>query len=87
MPHLKILKEKEKTQRTKFAEANKGLGFSQAFEFGERSIIESVLRCTIINHIDFSNRRAKIMEVEEQILRLAAKLEVSLGRPPTPQST
>ncbi|KAJ7283796.1 hypothetical protein C8J57DRAFT_1171692 [Mycena rebaudengoi] len=43
------------------------LGVSQAFEFGARSNVE----------------RARISGVEEELVRLAAKLEIPLGRPPS----
>ncbi|KAK7049644.1 hypothetical protein VNI00_005675 [Paramarasmius palmivorus] len=66
-PNLKHVLEKERERRKKLAEANKGLGFSQVFELGERS-----------NH-----ERARIAEVEQQVLDLAAKLDVTLGRPPS----
>ncbi|ESK97559.1 hypothetical protein Moror_17559 [Moniliophthora roreri MCA 2997] len=66
-PNLKHVLEKERERRKKLAEVNKGLEFSQAFEFGERS-----------NH-----ERARITEVEQQVLDLAAKLDVTLGRPPS----
>jgi nucleoporin NUP82 len=40
MPGLKELMEKEKRRREKLDESNKALGFSQAFELGERSNYE-----------------------------------------------
>ncbi|KAG5643781.1 hypothetical protein DXG03_009660 [Asterophora parasitica] len=68
-PALKELSEKEKRRKEKLTESTQGLGFSQAFEFGERS-----------NH-----ERLRISEVEKQILDLAAKVDVTLGRPPSAQ--
>ncbi|GLB33650.1 putative nuclear pore component [Lyophyllum shimeji] len=69
MPALKELTEKEKRRKEKLAESTQGLGFSQAFEFGERSNLE----------------RLRIAEVEQQISDLAAKMDVALGRPPSAQ--
>lgn len=42
MPSLKTLSEKEKRRKDKLAESTQGLGFSQIFEFGERSNLEYV---------------------------------------------
>ncbi|RDB22839.1 Nucleoporin nup82 [Hypsizygus marmoreus] len=67
MPSLKALLEKEKKRKDRLAESNQALGFSQAFELGERSNLE----------------RLKISDVEEEISELAARLEISLGRPPS----
>ncbi|KAG1820314.1 uncharacterized protein BJ212DRAFT_1339285 [Suillus subaureus] len=44
-----------------------GLGLSQAFQFGERS----------------NQERTKIAELEEEIVKMASKLELSLARPPS----
>ncbi|KAG5637461.1 hypothetical protein H0H81_004478 [Sphagnurus paluster] len=68
-PALQELGEKEKRKKEKLAESNQTLGFSQAFEFGERSNVE----------------RLRISEVEKQITELAAKVEVALGRRPFTQ--
>jgi nucleoporin NUP82 len=40
MPSLKALLEREKQRKDKLAESTQGLGFSQAFEYGERSNLE-----------------------------------------------
>lgn len=45
MPSLKTLLEKEKQRKNKLAESTQSLGFSQAFEFGERSNLEYVVPC------------------------------------------
>ncbi|KAF4574789.1 hypothetical protein EYR36_006139 [Pleurotus pulmonarius] len=66
MPRLKALAEKEKQLNDKQPSSQQGVGFSQAFELGERS----------------SQERAKILEAEKEILLLASKLDVSLGQPP-----
>jgi len=68
-PALKELLEKEKRRKEKLVESSQGLGFSQVFEFGERSNLE----------------RLRISEVEQQISDLAVKMEVALGRPPSAQ--
>ncbi|KAJ7179843.1 hypothetical protein C8R43DRAFT_376383 [Mycena crocata] len=49
------------------SKATPNLGVSQAFEFGARSNIE----------------QARISKVEEELVRLAARLEVPLSRPPS----
>ncbi|KAF9008902.1 hypothetical protein BDQ17DRAFT_1349165 [Cyathus striatus] len=67
MPSLKALVEKEKSQKNKTMENNKSLGLSQAFELGERSNFE----------------RTRISNVEKDISRLASRLDVTLGRPPS----
>jgi hypothetical protein len=43
MPNLKALLEKEKQRKNKLTESTQSLGFSQAFEFGERSNLECVV--------------------------------------------
>ncbi|KAG5733990.1 Nucleoporin nup82 [Termitomyces sp. T112] len=65
-PTLKEVFEKEKRRKEKNALMNQGLGFSQAFELGQRS----------------NSERARIAEVEKQVLDLAAKLEITIGNPP-----
>lgn len=47
MPSLKTLLEKEKQRKNKLAESTQSLGFSQAFEFGERSNLEYVVPCPL----------------------------------------
>ncbi|KAJ3808781.1 hypothetical protein F5876DRAFT_45305 [Lentinula aff. lateritia] len=66
MPSLKALLEKERRRHNQAMTENPGLGFSQAFEFGERS-----------NH-----ERARLTELEQDVIKLAAKLDVTLGKPP-----
>ncbi|KAF9469037.1 hypothetical protein BDZ94DRAFT_1182915 [Collybia nuda] len=70
MPNLKMLLEKEKQRQNQLAENTQSLGFSQAFEFGERSNLE----------------RVRISRVEKEILDLATRLEISLGQPPANHS-
>ncbi|KAJ2924970.1 hypothetical protein H1R20_g12145, partial [Candolleomyces eurysporus] len=66
MPPLKALLEKEKTKTEKHTEVNRSLGFSQAFEYGKRS-----------------NEDAKrISKIENDLVRLAAKLDINLPRAP-----
>lgn len=48
-----------------------GLGLSQAFQFGERT----------------NQERTKIAELEETIIKMASKLELSLARPPSLRET
>lgn len=48
-----------------------GLGLSQAFQFGERT----------------NQERTKIAELEETIMKMASKLELSLARPPSLRET
>ncbi|KAJ2916526.1 hypothetical protein MD484_g3938, partial [Candolleomyces efflorescens] len=69
MPPLKALLEKEKAKTEKHTEVNRSLGFSQAFEYGKRS-----------------NEDAKrISKIEDDLVRLAAKLDISLPRAPLNQ--
>ncbi|KAG6837957.1 hypothetical protein H0H93_008351 [Arthromyces matolae] len=68
-PSLKDIFEKEKRRNAKVAESKQNLGFSQAFELGERSNAE----------------RIRIAEVEKQVIDLAAKLEITVGKPPFAQ--
>ncbi|KAJ8086450.1 hypothetical protein PM082_005273 [Marasmius tenuissimus] len=63
-PNLKVIIEKDRERRSKMAETNKNLGFSQAFELGQRS----------------SHERERISDLEQQVLDLAAKFDVALGR-------
>ncbi|RPD67026.1 hypothetical protein L226DRAFT_529416 [Lentinus tigrinus ALCF2SS1-7] len=69
LPHLKEMKEKETARRKSVAESREALGLSQAFELGKRSTEE----------------RARIGDMEAEILRLAHRLDVDLGRPPSQQ--
>ncbi|KIK65419.1 hypothetical protein GYMLUDRAFT_38873 [Collybiopsis luxurians FD-317 M1] len=69
MPSLKALLEKERRRREKAAEENKSLGFSQAFEFGERSNYE----------------RGRLADLEQDVIKLAEKLDVTLSKPPSSQ--
>ncbi|KAI0082558.1 hypothetical protein K474DRAFT_1655355 [Panus rudis PR-1116 ss-1] len=66
LPALKELQAKEERIKMKLSEKQQTIGVSQAFELGERSNAE----------------RAKISRLEDEILRLAQRLDVSLGRPP-----
>ncbi|KAL0581995.1 hypothetical protein V5O48_000053 [Marasmius crinis-equi] len=63
-PNLKVILEKDRERRAKMVETNRNLGFSQAFELGQRS-----------NH-----ERERISDLEQQVRELAAKFDVSLGR-------
>ncbi|KAF8665610.1 hypothetical protein AX16_000066 [Volvariella volvacea WC 439] len=67
LPSLKALRDKEKLRTSKTTDLNRSLGFSQAFELGKRSHAE----------------RAKINDVQSEILKLAQKLEVALPRLPS----
>jgi len=67
VPSLKELLRKETERNKKLAENNQGLGVSQAFELGERS----------------NKERERISAIEKDVLKLAFKLELSLGRPPS----
>jgi nucleoporin NUP82 len=83
VPSLKAMLEKERERKNKFAEANQGLGVSQAFHFGEVSNYE----CVFSTHSAFRfndpvfTRRSKITALEDQILALASRLDLTLGRP------
>ncbi|KAI0774406.1 hypothetical protein C8Q74DRAFT_832825 [Fomes fomentarius] len=71
LPHLREMKEKETARRKSLVESREALGLSQAFELGKRSTEE----------------RTRISEMEAEILRLAHRLDVSIGRPPSQQQT
>ena len=66
MPSLKELDKKEQERRSKQNAANQGLGASQAFEYGQRSIEE----------------RVRLENLEKQVLTLAEKLSLDVGDPP-----
>ncbi|CCM04850.1 uncharacterized protein FIBRA_07043 [Fibroporia radiculosa] len=70
LPQLKELKGKERERKRRLAEDREALGVSQAFELGKRSNAE----------------RVRINSIEDEILNLAARLDVTLGRPPSSQS-
>ena len=80
-----MLAEKEKENRELLAERNKGLGFSQAFEFGERSNAEYGASHSLCSKFSDDNlsRRVKISELEKEVLRMAAALEINFSRPPS----
>lgn len=65
-PPLKTLMEKERQRKDKLAQSNGSLGFSQAFNLGQRSNIE----------------RLKITSLENEITRLADQLAMTLGKAP-----
>jgi len=67
MPSLKELDKKEQEQRSKRNAVNQGLGVSQAFEYGQRSIEE----------------RVRLENLEKQVLLLAEKLSLDVGSPPS----
>ncbi|EKM59400.1 uncharacterized protein PHACADRAFT_114086 [Phanerochaete carnosa HHB-10118-sp] len=70
LPSLKELQHKEEKLRKKMlADGVSGLGVSQAFELGERA----------------SSERARIGDIEKEVLKLATKLDVTLGKPPSLQ--
>lgn len=67
LPSLKELDKKEQERRSKQNAANQGLGASQAFEYGRRSIEE----------------RVRLENLEKQVLVLAEKLSLDVGNPPS----
>ncbi|KAL6309749.1 hypothetical protein BKA93DRAFT_876721 [Sparassis latifolia] len=71
LPNLKEIKEREMERRRNTSENRDVLGLSQAFELGEHSSAE----------------RARIGDLEDDILKLAAQLDITLGRPPPQQKT
>ena len=66
MPSLKELDKKEQEQRSKRSAVNQGLGVSQAFEYGQRSIEE----------------RVRLENLEKRVLSLAERLSLDVGSPP-----
>ncbi|KAH7924035.1 hypothetical protein BV22DRAFT_1091637 [Leucogyrophana mollusca] len=67
LPSLKEMVAREGERQKRLSESTQGLGFSQTFELGERSHTE----------------RAKIADLEKDLLKMASKLELSLGHPPS----
>ncbi|KAH7916326.1 hypothetical protein BJ138DRAFT_1075738 [Hygrophoropsis aurantiaca] len=67
LPSLKELMVKQSERRKTLSESTQNLGVSQAFELGERSHIE----------------RTKIADLEKDLLKMASKLDLSLGHPPS----
>jgi len=67
MPSFKELDKKEQERRSKQNATNQGLGASQAFEYGQRSIEEKV----------------RLENLEKQVLVLAEKLSLNVGNPPS----
>jgi len=66
MPSLKELDKKKQELRSKQNAVDQGLGASQAFEYGQRSIEE----------------RVRLENLEKQVLSLAEKLSLDVGNPP-----
>ncbi|KAF4619426.1 hypothetical protein D9613_005509 [Agrocybe pediades] len=69
LPSLKNLVEKQNQRGKQRAENAQQLGFSQAFEYGERSNFD----------------RTRINQVEKEVEKLALQLDLTLGRPPSAQ--
>lgn len=67
MPPLKELDKKARERGSKQDAGNQGLGTSQAFEYGQRSIEE----------------RVRLEGLEKQTLMLAEKLSLDVGSPPS----
>jgi len=67
LPSLKDFSKQETERRQRQADSSGELGFSQAFELGQKS----------------NNERERISALERDVLKLAAKLEISVGRPPS----
>ena len=84
LPSLKELQLKEEKLRKKMlADGLTGLGVSQAFELGERASTEYVeLSSHLWRDTDKWPRRSRISEIEKEVLKLATKLDVTLGKPP-----
>jgi len=66
-PLIKVLAEKDKQKGTKYLEESQSLGFSQAFEYGELSNIS----------------RLRITALENKLSKLADRLDLSIGKPPS----
>lgn len=67
MPPLKELDERTRERRSKQDAANQGLGASQAFEYGQRSIEEKI----------------RLESLEKEVFTLAGKLSLDVGTPPS----
>ena len=91
LPHLKVLSERELAHAKSMQEKNLGLGVSQAFEFGQQFNKEYVFipLCTwVCTETDCgTHRRTKLEKLQTDVLELASRLQLSLGRPPTLQES
>ncbi|OBZ76188.1 Nucleoporin nup82 [Grifola frondosa] len=67
LPSLRDMNEKERIRQKRLSENNMVLGLSQAFELGKRS----------------NREHARISSMEDEILRLANQLDITLARPPS----
>jgi len=67
MPSFKELDEKERERRSKQNAVDQGLGASQAFEYGQRSI----------------EGKVRLENLEKDVLLLAEKLSLDVGNPPS----
>ncbi|KAF8165176.1 hypothetical protein B0H34DRAFT_648691 [Crassisporium funariophilum] len=70
LPLLQALAEKERLRDEKITATQQNLGFSQAFEYGERSNLD----------------RTRIASIEKQVTKLATRIDLPLGRPPPSQA-
>ncbi|KAF9483973.1 hypothetical protein BDN70DRAFT_873108 [Pholiota conissans] len=68
LPSLQALTEKESEWNKKHLERSESLGFSQAFEYGQRSNVD----------------QTQISAIENEIIKLATKLDVALVASPSP---
>lgn len=66
MPSLEELEKKTQERRSKQNAVNRGLGASQAFEYGQRSTEEKM----------------RLGNLEKQVLALAERLNLDVGTPP-----
>ena len=88
LPHLKVLSERELAHAKSMQEKNLGLGVSQAFEFGQQFNKEYVLVPLFYTITDCGTPRCtKLEKLQTDVLELASRLDLSLGRPPTLQGS
>lgn len=85
LPHLKA--EEEKEQLRKARDRTDEIGLSQMFEFGQQFEHEYVaVHCLSLLHSEmlnmFSGRQRRIANLQKDLQKLAAKMDVTLGRPP-----
>ena len=84
MPGLKDLRAQEERLHKQMSGSTTGLGVTQAFEFGRRSSVEYVVTSKLQScFAKYLYSRDRIAGIEKEVQKLAVRLDVTLGRPPS----